>query len=481
MAQSPPRPTGIDASVLGRVVGSRSWLIVLLALLVFAISLWQNLSSVAQSPFHPDESRWINRSDYLVEFLHPTSQAWEDRYLTRGQPPMGSYITGIGLYLQGRQLGQNGPWDFHFGTDTDVLWNVVKGNMPAPADIIAARRTSAVVGALTCVTLFLIVTWLSHWVGGLVGALFLAFHPLQVYLASLAVSDAVFTLFVALATLAAIVLAARPSWPRAIALGVILGAGASTKLSPLFVAVALAALGVVLLVEEELGHLPVVGKLWRRFLPAREPSRRRLGWMLIALPAVAFATFVLSYPYLWPDPIGRTRALLDFRQNEMDNQAHIWPDNAIDSRAEAFQRTWDNLENTYSTSERIISAVGGAFNQDWSGFGIDVPVAVAGLCLFAGLALLRGLPTRHLLALAVVVAQSATILAKLNVDFNRYYLPLVFASALGVGFLAGQIAIWARRTAGERRPRVKLVPAGLGPLRHGLKRLDRGRPQTGSS
>src|SRR5262249_35163528 len=189
---------------------------------------------------------------------------------------------------------------------------------------------------------------------------------------------------------------------------------------------------------------------------------------------MAFAFFVVSYPYLWPDPIGRTRALLDFRQHEMENQAQIWPDTAIDSRAEAIKRTWDNLENTYSTSERIISAVGHAVNQDWTGFGIDVPVAVAGLCLFAALTLMRGLPARHLLALAVVGSQSAIILAKLSVDFNRYYLPLVFVSALGVGLLVGQVSIWAQRSVRQRRPQIDLMPASTKPLRFGLKRLDRG-------
>ena len=57
------------------------------------------------------------------------------------------------------------------------------------------------------------------------------------------VSDAVFSFFYALAVVAAIALATSPSWRRTVVLGVVLGCGAATKLSPLFVAVPLAVIG----------------------------------------------------------------------------------------------------------------------------------------------------------------------------------------------------------------------------------------------
>ena len=47
----------------------------------------------------------------------------------------------------------------------------------------------------------------------------------------------------------------------------------------------------------------------------------RLGLMLVAVPAIAVATFVASYPYLWPDPVGRTEKLFEFRVREMRSQA----------------------------------------------------------------------------------------------------------------------------------------------------------------
>jgi hypothetical protein len=418
---------------------------------VFALGLWQNLDALTASQFHPDESRWLNRAYYLRELLHPTSKVWEDRYLTRGQPPMGSYVTGIGLILQGRDLTTNGPWDFHFGNEATTTWNAVKGNMPAPGDLKAARRTNAVVGALSCAVLFLIVARLTNVFGGLVAGIFLAFHPLQVYLASIGVSDAVFTLFFALAALAGIALARAPSWPRALALGVVLGCGASTKLSPLFVSIPLAALGVAILADPILRELPVAGRLWAQISRVEVGSKRRLGWMLLSLPAITAATFVLSYPFLWPDPIGRTEELIDFRRYEMDNQARIWPSTSVDSRVEAVRRTWTNLEHVYSSTGRSVAWIGRGLGQHWERPGFDLPLALLGLVVLSWLAWRRGIASPQMLALAILGVQSAVILSGLRVDFNRYYLPFVLTSGAGIGVLSGQIWTMATTWFGRRQ------------------------------
>lgn len=415
---------------------------------VFVLGLWQNLAVLHSSQFHPDESRWLNRAFYLKELLHPTSDVWEDRYLTRGQPPMGSYITGLGLLLQGRDLTTNGPWDFHYGNESTITWNAVKGNMPAPADIEAARRTNAVVGALSCAILFLIVTRLTNPIGGVVAGVFLAFHPLQNYLASIGVSDAVFTLFLAMAAWAGLALARSPSWRRTLVLGIVLGCGASTKLSPLFVALPLAALGGVILADPFLRQLPWIGRAWAQISRVEVGANRRLGWMLIAVPAITAAFFVLSYPYLWPDPIGRTQELIDFRRYEMDNQARIWPSTAVDSRVEALRRTWTNLENLYSSSGRAFAALG--LNRH----GVDLPIALLGLAVLLWLAWRRGIASPAALTLGILSAQSVIILSGLRVDFNRYYLPFVLTSGVGIGVLTGQVWTIAASLAG----RLKVAP-----------------------
>jgi 4-amino-4-deoxy-L-arabinose transferase-like glycosyltransferase len=420
-------------------------LVVAGALLVVLVSLWQFSNDKRTTRFHPDESRWINRAQYLTELRHPLSSFWADAYLIRGQPPMGSYLTGLGLFLQGHDLEGTGPWDFHYGNDSDINWNVTYGNMPTASDLLAARNAAIAVGILTSLLVYLIVTQLTNWIGGVVAGVFMGVHPLSVYLSTLAVSDAVFTTVVALSVLVAIWLAKRPAWGRAIVLGIVFGVGSSLKLSPMFVAAGLAGVGALIVAWPIARRIRPARWLWS-WLGAEAASIRRLGWMLIALPMIAVTVFLVSYPYLWPDPVGRTRVLFEFRRAEMKNQARIWEDAAINSRPEAIRRTWDMLETRYSASGKFLVKSGLAERRegDPNGAepGYDLPFAIAGLVAFGVTALRRGFRSPHLLAFLTLMGQSGIILGGLSVDFDRYYLPFVLMFAIGLGVGIGEGVTW---------------------------------------
>src|SRR5918998_3589625 len=254
----------------------------LLAGVVFLVALWVNLSAVPTTEFHRDEARWVHRARFLEELRNPTGAFWRESELMIGQPPLGSYLMGLGLTLQGRDLDTNMFYSFHVGPE----WNWRHGALPDEADLAAARRTNSVVGALVAVCVFLIARHLSNPVAGIAAAALLVPHPLSIYLSSLAGSDALVTLLVALATLVAMTLANRPTWPRAILLGVLLGLGGSAKLSPLALAIPLAMSGLVLVVHG-----------WRSSGQGARHDQR-LGWRLLVQPPLAAATFVASFPYL---------------------------------------------------------------------------------------------------------------------------------------------------------------------------------------
>jgi hypothetical protein len=246
-----------------------------------------------------------------------------------------------------------------------------------------------------------------------------------------------FTCLVALTTLAGCWLGSRPSWPRALLLGSLLGLGAGTKLSPLFVAIGLAAYGAGLLAVGALLRWRGLERA-RRWLPGiGSPAISRLAWMLIAAPVVALGLFIVTYPYLWPDPVGRTQAIFDFRRDEMASQARIWPVAAIDSRGEALSRIWRNLEIDYSSSGIVKEWIGQQLGRETRPRGIDLPVAVAGWLLMIAIALRRGVASPVALVSLLVAAQSVAIVGGLRVDFNRYYLPLVYAMGVGIGVAFG--------------------------------------------
>lgn len=309
----PPFPATAEAGATFRSsraaagVRQRDLAHALVATSLFLLACWQFLSVIDDRPMHRDEARWIHRAAYIQELTDPLGSYWDEetwvarggtldeRYRLRAQPPVGSYVMGIGFLLQGQDVPEIGFWNM----DQDDAWNLEHGNQPSPSDVRTARRTSAIVGALTVASVYFIASRLTNPVGGVVASTFLAFHPLMIHLATFAGSDAVLGLSIALAAIAAYRLADRPSWLRAILLGVILGLGASTKLSPLGVTAPLALLGAIAIVY----RLLLVRRSRINGLAMNEPAGPRwptwrLALGLLSTPVVALITLVASYPYL---------------------------------------------------------------------------------------------------------------------------------------------------------------------------------------
>src|SRR5919112_3490572 len=418
----------------------------LLAGVVFLVALWVNLSAVPMTEFHRDEARWVHRARFLEEFRNPTGEFWQESELMIGQPPLGSYLMGLGLTLQGRDLDTNGFYNFNFGPD----WNRRHGNMPDEEDLAAARRTNSVVGALIAVSVYLIARGLSNAVAGIAAAALLVPHPLSIYLSSLAGSDALVTLLVALAALVAMMLANRPTWPRAIVLGVLLGLGGSAKLSPLALAIVPAAAGMVLVIHG--WHGSGAG--------ARHDGR--LGWRLLVQPPLAAATFVATFPYLWPDPVGRTRALLEFRAIEMYNQGVLWSELNVDGPVDALGRIGNWLGDIDSVTGQLVEVIASSFGVSWKPMELDLVLAIIGALILLALTIQRGLGSRWAMAALVLGGQVALIVVGMRADYSRYLLPVLTATAVCGGLVAGTVwdVAWDR-FAGRResgRPAVDSSP-----------------------
>ncbi|MGH2603263.1 MAG: hypothetical protein ACRDJ9_28255, partial [Dehalococcoidia bacterium] len=241
------------------------------------------------------------------------------------------------------------------------------------------------------------------------------------------------------ATLAAIALAKRPTWWRATLLGVLLGLGGATKLSPLLIAPPLAMLGVALL----WGATRTTGAEARRLVA--------VGWRLIPLPAIAFATFVFVYPYLWPEPIARSLTLFEYRSQEMDSQSRIWSELDVPTRAAAIARIGYWLGDYDSTSKEVASTVAAWFGVSWEPGGIDLLFALVGAEILLYLVIRHGFGSPHALAAAILSAQVAIVVVGMRADFQRYFLPVLIVVAVCSGIAAGQAWAAVRARAMARR------------------------------
>ena len=439
--ETPPFPF---AANWGRVKQRDMIFAACVALIAFALALVH----IPFAGFNPDESRWISRAHFLGDYFDPGSPTWDDGYTTRGQPPLGSYVTGLGLLLQGRDLETNGPWNYEWAGTPGWQLNIIAGNMPDPADLAAARRTSAAIVALTAAIVYAIGLGLTGRAGALAGSLAFAVHPFSGYIGSMATADALLGLLVALAALAAMRFARRPAWGGAVLLGALLGLGGAAKLSPLFVAAALAGLGAALLIEAAMRQ--------RRLTVLRD----RFSRALLIVPAVAAAVFVLAYPYLWRNPIAGTERLFAFRVQEMRQQTVDWPVMDVPTRADALRRIGLNFSDRYSIVGGLASTIGGWLGVAWRPPEIELLLALAGSIVFAGLAVARGPRSPTALALVVLGGQTAITIGGMRSEFDRYHVPMMLLGAVAFGILVGAGTPWFRRALATARRRRRFAFAG---------------------
>lgn len=398
--------------------------------LIFIVAMVTYVSGIEETAFHPDESRWINRAHYLGALVDPFGPTWNDQYLTRGQPPVGSYMMGLGLTLQGRDLHTNKAYDFRRTPE----FNQAFGTMPEHGDLVAGRRWNSFLGAVSASLVYLIVRQLTNPAGGITGAAFLIANPLQTWHNRLALADTTLTFTLALLMLAVIALMRRPSWGWAITAGVLVGIGGANKFTPLALVAPLALLGAILLVRGWIDRRRLRGE--RVWGPLGFPPFRDLGWMLVSIPFTALATFVVIYPYLWPDPIGRTLTLIRFRQDEMANQYRLYPRFRTDGPMAALERTIVALGDAWSSTRHALEVVGMSSLANYVA-PLDILLAAAGVAVLAWIGLRKGLRSAELAIVTLIIFQTATIVLTMRVDFERYYLPILLGEVVAIGTIVG--------------------------------------------
>lgn len=433
-----------------RVAVPRRSFDVLAMVAIFLVAAVFYIRGIDTTAFHQDESRWLNRAHYFEDLLDPFGPTWNDQYLTRGQPPVGSYMMGLGLLAQGRDLDTNNAYDFR----RTRQFNRDIGAYPTWDDLAAGRRTNAVLGAMAAAVVYLVVRRLTNPIGGIAAAAFLIANPLQTWHNRLALADTTLTLTLALLLLCLIRLLRKPSWWWAAAIGILIGIGGANKFTPMALSAPLAGIGALLLMRGWWDRRQLRGPRPPGFLGF--PPLSDLGWMLLSVPLTTLATFVVIYPYLWPDPIDRTLKLIRFRQAEMDNQYRLYPKFRTDSPMEALDRTVYALGEAWTSTAHVLQAIGNPTLGDRLS-RLDITLAAIGLACLAGVGVTKGLRSPELIVATIIGIQTATIILTMRVDFERYYLPILLGFVVSIGCCIGYAARMAhrvlpRRTTGRDEP-----------------------------
>lgn len=425
----------------------RSSLDLVLALSIIAGTFLYLDQSVERTPFHRDEARWLHRVYYLTLWADPLGPrwqedgyppgegSWDERFRMRDQPPMASYLLGLGLLVQGRDLDVNGFWNM----ERDEAWNVARGHAPGRADLIAARRTNVALAALTAGIMFVIGRNLSGTFGGVVSGLVQGFHPLVLDTATRAWGDAALVLFIALSALAIQAWGTRPTWRRAILVGVLLGCGAATKLSPLLLSIPLGALGGLLLIPRIRARVPRLAK--------------RHACQLLSIPVVGLATFIATYPYLWRDPFTHLVRMFLFRLDSFESQGNAFPEARVSGLNDAMARVGGELGTAASVSGLLapkLADVTGVSLPAWFGVNSwDLAVTIIGLLLGCHLVGRWGLMSGNALAVLFLTGQAILVIVAMGVEYARYLLPLTLTVSMAIGLTGDALRLGIGRGFGR--------------------------------
>jgi hypothetical protein len=140
----------------------------------------------------------------------------------------------------------------------------------------------------------------------------------------------------------------------------------------------------------------------------------------------------------------------------MYNQGAIWEELRVNGPIDATRRIIHWLGEVDSVTGQGIDVVAKLFGTTWKPMGLDLVLAGIGALILLALTIRQGLGSRWAMASIVLGGQVALVILGMRADFSRYLLPVLVATTVCGGLVAG--ALWdlalsrvARRRA-TRRP-----------------------------
>jgi hypothetical protein len=444
----------------------------ILAIAVFALAATLLLQRARQVGYNTDEGQFISTAQYFELVFLDRSVAgppWEETYWTLTQPPITRYVLGGAIWLSGNPIPRvdlehrieevRGPnrerfLDPRTFEDEDKLAEDRRIERPRSEVLHAARVPMALFGAGAVLLLLLVGNALAGPAAGLVASLGLLWAPLTMTLLPRAHAEAPLLFFILLGLYLGVLAARRvregdggragaaSSAPTGVLTGIAIGFGAATKLPAVL---GIAALGAFAVWSFVIGRT----RLGRAFGSA---------WRWSALAAVlGLLVSIAINPFLWPDPVGRTYAMLQFRQQELVGQRTLNLESAVPENLAV--RSALLLERTFVGEMPIARR---------TGLPLDAILAVIGTVALGWRALrdraAGGLIGPETLALAWIATFLAGTAPNLGLDWQRYYLPTVGLGLVLVGVGAETLLGWLLRAIRTSRRAPSSRPTAPPPM-----------------
>ena len=403
---------------------------------LFGVILAPFMSRLDSQSFHGDENYWLRSSKYFKLFfldLDTRSREWGE-YFAYDSMPVGRYIIGFVLSISGhkdkfKELGEMKEWDF----SRDYRWNAAAGATPPKGVLYPARLAMAIFGCISCM--------LVYWLGkialglrfGVIATLLLAYNPLMLTCSRRAMVDAPLLCFLT----ANIVLmmffyqylqqkSLRRTFIFAAAIGVNIALAAGTKFNGCLT-------GVIFLA---FCMLALILRFKRRHVSPRLKDGEE-PWIIAASLIIAATLCILVFvgmnPYLYHQPLAGTFNMVKLKLVQSHSQQNWFSGAALPSLSQkiafVFRRT--------------------LFPGDYVALGNIFKFPLVFILFISGLTMLlsaevkyirnhRRASLRSIILIWVAVTFGGTT-TWIPLDWDRYYLPLVFCVVVISGYSISRI------------------------------------------
>ncbi len=401
-------------------------------------------SNRGKTPFHGDESGWISSGYYYTELLLRRDFDWQKWVCTpcgpwgsRLNPHLGQWLIGIPLIT----LSPKGESTFFnlYNFKQSFLNNKKEGRVPPRQILLRARISPVVFGTLSCLVIFVIGYYVSGLWTGLIAVLLMLSNKLFIILSTQAMTDIFYNFFLLCGCLASVLLLKLNQKFRLLSAslmcGVLAGLASSVKITGVIIG------GLV--------FLCVV-------LYKKRVCDLRIKEAISCLTVFSFSAIMIIYllnPYLWPSfknidvksIFQESRSLYEevvHKKNSQESFSARYPQVFNLARPLEFPYMfirWNNfmnaqvgLESANWQGNRLLAfhkrLLGGfsTFFLRWIFFCIGIT--------FCSVRMITSLRNRELLLWNIPLFYFAVnyffILLLLKLNWNRYFLPSIMASAL---------------------------------------------------
>jgi hypothetical protein len=404
-------------------------------LLVLLITSYVFISNINEIKFHPDESWWISTSDTFDAFLSGDieSKVWEETYPNYSQPPVAKYIIGIGTKIGGFGSNElNKTWNFRF----DTQQNIDRGAMPSKELLWYSRLPMAILATLSILIIFIIIREnLGLTAGYLTFGFFITNSYLKIHLLR-AMGDSSLLFWVLIVILFSIytfniiktgITKHELSYKLLCKIFVLffilsffIGLSGATKLNGFAIIFSTA---------------PLIFLLFKINFPTKIIFSF-IFFIALLIPSISFFTFVAVNPFLYSDPLMKTKKMVGMRLGEMEGQKKESKDSDL-TRLSFIQRVNTVADRVFSKYSALKFKGSMIFNLSFFLLGFII-ISNKSLQFAKG----NYKDSIHLILLSSAISVATPSLFT-PLDWDRYYLfPVVFSTVficIGLAFLLMKI------------------------------------------